>query len=88
MGEINKKISGKANITSGESNRHADGFVEVMKDLTPYDQMVIRDQRELLVTSIRGLGDKGATELLGKLGMWLVMNNVNLDHRAMMRELY
>lgn len=76
MGEINRIFSGKSNITTMEANRHADMLIEVMKDMSPYDKMIIRDQRDLLTNCIRGLGEKGATELLGKLGMWMVMNDV------------
>ena len=77
MGDINRLFSGKPNVTTTEANRHADMLIEIKKGLTPYDRMILNDERDLLVGCIRGLGEKGATELLGKLGMWLVMNDVH-----------
>ena len=81
MGEINKKLFGKSAMTSAETLKHADMFCEVLKGLTPYDQYVVKDQRNLLVDCVHALGEKGATELLGKLGVWMVLHNVHSAQR-------
>jgi hypothetical protein len=76
MGEINKKLCGKPTMTAQESTHLTDAFCEILKDLSPYDRNVIKDQRDILSTCIRALGEKGATELLGRLGVWMVLHNV------------
>ena len=77
MGEINKKLFGKPVMTAQESIQTADMLCDVVKDLSPFDRSVIKDQRNLLVDCVKGLGEKGAVELLGKLGVWMVLHNVH-----------
>ena len=76
MGEINKKLFGKNSCSNKEMGEHADIFLGIMKDMPEFDRNVLKDQRQILVESIHSLGEKGATELLGKLGVWMVIHGV------------
>ena len=77
MGLIYRELYGNDRINATEANAHADALCEILKDMPTRDRGIINDQRDILKHVFRGLGDKGAIELLGKLGMWMVLNDVH-----------
>ena len=77
MGMIYKELYGKDHIPAGEANIHADVLCEVLKTMPNKEKGIIHEQRDMLKSMFHGLGEKGAVELLGKLGMWMVLNDVH-----------
>ena len=77
MGMIYKELYGQDHINATEANSHAEALCEVLNTMPNYERVIISDQRDALKSMFKGLGEKGAVELLGKLGMWLVLNDVH-----------
>ena len=75
MGEIIKAIYGCEKIPTSEMLSHGDCFAEALRHMPLAEKRILDEQKAILKDCIVKLGEKGACELLGKLGIWMMIND-------------